>query len=284
MSSVFRDPLLQQQFDKQGYVLVSSLINGGDIEELKGLFTKFREECNSNFHTTHFSTNVEYKKQVHDVIASVVGLKASPLLNDFIPLFGNFMIKNPDPENFMPLHADWTYVDESKFSSVAIWVPLVNVDAENGCFGVIEGSHQVTNIIRGPMLKQSTLQWDKEWEQRLGKLIPMKAGDAIIYNHRLLHYSPPNRSELARPAINLSLVPKGVPWLHYCKPEGADEIEVYGVTDTGFYIHYNNFQRPETGKLLAKLPNETIEYIDERMEKFGRPRGIFHQLRTWLGG
>ena len=135
MSSVFRDPLLQQQFDKQGYVLVSSLINGGDIEELKGLFTKFREECNSNFHTTHFSTNVEYKKQVHDVIASVVGLKASPLLNDFIPLFGNFMIKNPDPENFMPLHADWTYVDESKFSSVAIWVPLVNVDAENGCPG-----------------------------------------------------------------------------------------------------------------------------------------------------
>ena len=283
MLSVFRDLILQQQFDKQGYILVSSLINGDDIENLKRLFTKFREECNSNFHTTHFSTNVEYKKQVHDAISSVVGLKAAPLLNDFIPLFGNFMIKNPDPENFMPLHADWTYVDETKFSSVAIWVPLVDVDQENGCFGVIEGSHRVTNIIRGPMLKQSTLQRDKEWEQRLGKLIPMKAGDAIIYNHRLLHYSLPNRSHMARPAINLSLVPKDVPWLHYCKPEGAGEIEVYGVTDTGFYIHYNNFQRPETGNLLAKLPNETIEYIDDRMERFGKPQGIFHQLRAWFG-
>jgi len=282
MFSVFKDPVLQQQFEKQGYILVSSLLNASDIASLNSLFTKFQNECKGAFHTSHFSTDVTYKKQVHDAIAGVVGAKAAPMLNDFVPLFGNFMVKNPDPENFMPLHADWTYVDEKEFSSVAVWVPLVDVDADNGCFGVIEGSHKVTNAIRGPMLKQSSLQRDKIWEQRLGKLIPMQAGDAIIYHHGLLHYSPPNKSNIPRPAINLSLAPKKAPWLHYCKPEGTDEIELYGVTETDFYIRYNNFQRPETGKLIKKLPTNTIVWIDERMENYGKPKTVLSRVKEWF--
>jgi len=282
MFSVFKDPALQQQFEKQGYILVSSLLDAGDIKMLNDLFAKFREEYKGAFHTSHFSTDVNYKKQVHDVIAGVAGPGTAALLNDFVPLFGNFMVKNPDPENFMPLHADWTYVDEKKYSSVAVWVPFVDVDAENGCFGVIEGSHKVTNAIRGPMLKQSSLQRDKTWEQRWGKLIPMKAGDAIIYSHALLHYSPANKTNVSRPALNLSLAPQNAPWLHYCRPEGEDEIELYSVTDTDFYIRYNNFQRPETGTLIKKLPNSTIVWIDERMENYGKPKGVFNRIKDWF--
>src|SRR5580700_7488346 len=139
MFSVFRDSILQKQFEQNGYILLSSLLTPGEIETLNSLFTKFQNECNGAFHTSHFSTDVVYKKQVHDTIAELVFPKAAPHLNNFLPLFGNFMIKNSDPENFMPLHADWTYVDEQQFCSVAIWIPLVDVDAENGCLGIIEG-------------------------------------------------------------------------------------------------------------------------------------------------
>ncbi len=282
MFSVFRDTTLQKQFEQKGYILLPSLLSGSEIETLNSLFTKYQREYNGAFHTSHFSTDVTYKKQVHDTIAELVFPKAAPYLNNFLPLFGNFMIKNSDPENFMPLHADWTYVDEQRFCSVAIWIPLVDVDAENGCLGIIEGSHKVTNAIRGPLLQQSSLQRDKDWEERFGKLIPMKAGDAIIYNHSLLHYSPPNKTKIARPALNLSIVPDTAPWRHYCKPDCTDEIEVYSVPDSSFYIRYNNFQRPETGTLIKRLPNNVIEFIDDRMENYGKRKGVFNRIKGWF--
>jgi hypothetical protein len=282
MYSVFRDPVLQKQFEQKGYVLLSSLLNAEEIKTLNGLFAKFRNEYSGAFHTSHFSTDEIYKKQVHDTIAELVFPKASPLLNSFSPIFGNFMIKNSDPENFMPLHADWTYVDEQQFCSAAIWIPLVDVDAENGCLGVIEGSHKVTNAIRGPLLQQSSFQRDKDWAARFGKLLPMNAGDAIIYNHSLLHYSPPNKTKVARPALNLSIVPDTAPWLHYCKPQGANEIEMYSVPDSSFYIRYNNFQRPETGTLIKTLPNNVIRFIDDRMENYGKRKGVINRIKDWL--
>ena len=282
MHSVFNDPILQKQFEQKGYVLLSSLLNTSEVERLLTLFSQFTAEANEAFHTTHFSNNLTYKQKVHDTIAALVYPKAAPVLNNFRPVFGNFMIKNPDAERFMPLHADWAYVDESKYTSVAIWIPLIDVDAQNGCLGVVEGSHRVTNAIRGPLIHQSSYQQDKEWVARFGKLIPMNAGNAIIYNHALLHYSPPNKSSVARPALNLSMVPQNVPLLHYCKPEGVVDIELYQVPDNSFYMHYNNFQRPDTGKLINTLPIGSVKVIDERMENFGKSNGIFNRLMSRL--
>jgi hypothetical protein len=282
MFLVFKDPLLQKQFERKGYVHLSSLLGAVEIETLSTLFKKFQSEYNGAFHTSHFSTDITYKQQVHDAIARVVFPKAAPYLNNFLPAFGNFMVKNPDHERFMPLHADWAYVDEDLFCSVSIWVPLTDVSAHNGCLGVIEGSHKLTNRIRGPLIHQSSYKHDKDWVSRLGKLIPMKAGDAIIYNHSLMHYSPPNKSNIPRPALNLSVVPQNVPLLHYCKPEGATEIEVYEVEDSNFYIRYNNFQRPQMGKLIKTLPDSIVGLIDERMENYKNPQGLFHRVKSWF--
>ena len=282
MATVFKDSSLQKQFEQKGYILLSSLLNANEIETLNTVFKKFQAEFSGAFHTSHFSTDVIYKQQVNDAIAAVVFPKAALYLNNYLPVFGNFMIKNANPERFMPLHADWTYVDESLYCSAAIWVPLVDVDAQNGCLGVIDGSHKITNSIRGPLIQQSSYKHDRDWVTRFGKLIPMKAGDAIIYNHSLLHYSPPNKSNASRPALNLSMAPQNVPLIHYCRPEGATEIEVYEVNDSSFYIHYNNFQRPETGKLVKTLPTGIIELIDGRMEKLGKPKGLLDRAKGWF--
>jgi hypothetical protein len=282
MSPVFHDSLLQKDFEQKGYVLIPSLLHGQDIDKLLALFTKFPAEYSGPFHTSHFSTNTEYKKQVHDLITDTVFPLAAPYFNNFLPLFGNFMIKNPDPGAAMDLHADWTYVDEFKYRSLAIWVPLVDVDAENGCFGVIEGSHKITNTIRGPLIRQSTRDHESEWEKRYGKLLPMKAGDAIFYDHALLHYSPANKTDKTRPALNLSLAPaSAAPWLHYCQPEGINEIDVYKVPHPDFFIHYTHFHRPETGEIIGKIPLSNIEYIDDRMNSFWR-RNLLNKIKNWF--
>lgn len=278
MYSVFKDPSLQKKFDLKGYILVSSLLSKTDIDSLTELFLKFRSEYSGSFHTSHFSTDTLYKKTVNDTISSIVFPKAEPYLNNYQSLFGNFMIKNPDPTFSLDMHADWTYVDEEKFQSIAIWVPLIDVDADNGCLGIIEGSHKVTNNIRGPLIRQSSREQEGDWEKRYGKLLPMKAGDAIIYSHALLHYSHSNKTDRIRPAINLSLAPVEAPIIHYCFPEGATEIELYNVPDTEFYIRYDHFQRPQTNTLFKTLPADSVPYMDKRMKSFWKKR-VFDQIK-----
>lgn len=269
MEQVFNSPLLQKKLERNGYVFIAQLLDANALEELRILFEKHKARFEGPFHTSHFSEDINYKQEANDLIAKVVFEKAAPLLRNYTPLFGNFMIKNPDPNAGMDLHADWTYVDETKHTSVAIWVPLIDVNEQNGCFGLIEGSHGVTNLIRGPLIRQSTRDRDPVWEKKYGKLMPMKAGDAIIYTHRLLHYSPPNKSHAIRPAVNLSLASVNAPVIHYCMPEGTDEILLYDVPSTDFYIRYAHFQTPQTGKPVKTLPKTTVKYIDPAMEKFG---------------
>jgi hypothetical protein len=281
MPTVFLDSLLQKDFEQKGYVLVPSLLDRKAIDTLLVLFAKFQGEYSGPFHSSHFSTNTIYKREVHDLISATLSPLAAPFLNDFIPIWGNFMIKNPHSAASMDLHADWTYVDELRYRSLAIWVPLVDVNIENGCFGIIEGSQKIVNTVRGPLIRQSTREHESEWEKRYGKTFLMKAGDAILYDHALLHYSPPNKTNEVRPALNLSMVPASTQWLHYCQPDGANEIDLYKVTSPDFYINYVHFQRPETGEIIAKLPLSKIEYIDDRMSKFWR-RNLVNKVRTWF--
>jgi hypothetical protein len=278
MSTAFIDSSLQ----KKGYVLLPGLLSRVDVTALLKLYVRFEDQYSGPFHTTHFSTDKTYKREVHNAITDIVFPLAAGYLSDFKPLFGNFMIKNPDPSVAMFMHADWAYVDEERFRSVAIWIPLIDVDETNGCLGIIEGSHKVTNPIRGPQIRQSSQQHELEWERRYGRLLPMKAGDAIIYDHGLLHYSHPNKTDKPRPALNFSLAPSAAtPLLHYCGFEGSDQIDMYSVSDPDFYIHYTHFQHPETGQLLKKIPVSTVKYIDDRMNNF-RKQSALDKIKSWF--
>jgi hypothetical protein len=267
-NQIFRNEEYQKEFSEKGFVQIPLLPHSA-VKELLQFFEQQLTNITEPFHTSHFSADRKYKQTTHDIICQTVFSAIEPLLNDFMPVFGNFMVKQADPNIFMPLHADWTYVDENKHRSIAIWIPLIDTNEENGCLGVIEGSQKIMNKIRGPRIQQSSYTHDKEWAKTRGKLLPTNAGSAIVYDHALLHFSPPNRSGKIRPALNLSLVPKDAEIIHYCIPEGSNEIELYKVENPQFYIHYNNFQRPETGTLVGKLPANVVPFIDEKMNLFG---------------
>ncbi len=278
MMHTFKDKEQQELFEQNGYVVLP-LLHEAQLTALRQLYTAHEGEYSQPFHTTHFSQDTVYKKKVNDTITAIVAPALQALLNDYRPVFANFMIKHGMNDAFMPMHADWTYVDESKYRSVAAWISLVDVTEENGCFGVIRGTHRVSAPIRGPRIQQTSYQHDKDWVKAKGELLPMPAGSVIIFDHALLHYSPPNRTEVTRPALNISLVPAEARVMHYCIPEGANDIEVYAVEDNDFYIRYNNYQRPETGTLTGTIPAQSVGYIDDRMQQFMRP-----EVRASAGG
>ncbi len=267
---VFNDAALQESFVSKGYVVLPNVVSVAELTMLKDAYMPFEKEISQPFHTSHFSADVDYKATVQQAIYATVYPHVKHFFNDYIPVFANLMIKQANSENFLQMHADWTYVDETKFRSVSVWIPFIDTTAANGCFGVIEHSHQFMNAIRGPGIQQNNFKRDRIWVKKYGKLVPVKAGDAIIFDHALLHFSLANRTTLSRPALNLSLVPREVPLVHYCIPEGEQVIEKYIVNDETFFLDYVNWQRPQRGTPIAYIAKEEINFIDERVEQYGK--------------
>ncbi len=52
----------------------------------------------------------------------------------------------------MPIHQNWTFVDEDKFTSVSVWVPLCDVSRFNGTLEVVPKTHNTLTKYRSPSI------------------------------------------------------------------------------------------------------------------------------------
>jgi ectoine hydroxylase-related dioxygenase (phytanoyl-CoA dioxygenase family) len=281
--SVLKDIEADKLLREIGYTVVN-FISAEQVDELANFYQEYPNDVEQQFHTTHFSSDKDYKTNIQQFVFSVLEENIKKHFVDYIPVFANFMVKEAGGSNPMPIHADWTYVDEDSSSSYAIWIPLVDTDIHNGCIGVIPYSQNLSNNIRGPRI----LQWEHPVNDiliaKMGKLLPMKKGQALIYNHRTLHYSPPNNSDIVRPAINISLVPEGEPIIHYTIPEGKSDILKFAVDDILFFLDYDNFQTPRHGKIAEIIPASSPLFnnsVPSFIEKHNR-KGFFSVLKKFL--
>jgi ectoine hydroxylase-related dioxygenase (phytanoyl-CoA dioxygenase family) len=106
-------------------------------------------------------------------------------------------------------HQDYPYVLDS-LDGIVFWVPLQDVDEENGWLTLALGSHKLglldmivedagnraNNRTRSMRLADPSVV-DKFEKVQLG----VKCGDALVFNTLLLHASSPNRSTRARCTI-----------------------------------------------------------------------------------
>ena len=280
---IFTDEKLSADFDIYGYVLLD-LLPANKVKQLRDYYLANPNPFRAGFHTTHFTTDKDYKEKVHGAIASSLGPHVRQILPNYIAAFGNFMVKEAGGNNFMPLHADWTYVDETQFRSLSVWMPLIDTNPENGQLGVIPFSQNLSYHVRGPGIKQWMHPAEETLIHKMGKLLSLKAGQAIIYDHRLLHFSLSNNSGLIRPAVNLSLVPKHAPLIHYTVPEGESGVHLYEIDHLDFFIHYDNFKIPERGKLI-RVQEEPVPMLNSRIDAFIKKysnRGILERIMAWF--
>jgi ectoine hydroxylase-related dioxygenase (phytanoyl-CoA dioxygenase family) len=86
--------------------------------------------------------------------------------------------------------------------------------------------------------------------------VPLRAGQALLFNQRLFHCSGPNLSNTDRVAATAVLVPRDstLRYYHTNSDESGGGIEVFEVDPT-FYTRHSIGSRPRTGKLIATLPS-----------------------------
>jgi ectoine hydroxylase-related dioxygenase (phytanoyl-CoA dioxygenase family) len=267
MRRVLNNEALEKQFQKEGFVKVP-FISEKEVAELKQLFFDTLPESGGQitsgdigaegehlitYDFTFIDKNPEYKRKVFKIITEHFEPQMNKMLADYRPIIANFIRKKPEAGE-VPLHQNWAFADERKCTTVSIWCPLVDSSVANGTLQVVPGSHKRFGETRGPMVP-----WELEGIKKEiidNHLIPLetKAGDCVILDDSIVHYSAVNKTEGLRLAIQLICVPSEFPSYHYHLNHGKGEgkVEVLEV-DQEFYIQFNPWKFPTDVITVEKL-------------------------------
>ena len=299
MRKVLVNDELEALFQKQGYIQVP-FISNEEVAELKQLFFDTlpdsggqitSSEINAEEHLisydfTFIDKNSDYKRKVFEIIKEYFKPHMENLLLNYRPIIANYIRKKTNTGE-VPLHQNWAFADERKCTTISIWCPLVDSTVENGTLQVVPESHKKFGEIRGPMVP-----WELDGikEEIINKhLVPLetKAGDCVILDDSILHYSPINYTNDLRLAIQLICVPKEFPSIHYhMDPMVSNlEVDVLEVSDD-FYMEFNPWKKPEGQKVIKKIKVNTknineAEYL-KRMKSPSfdkKPTGILNKLK-----
>jgi ectoine hydroxylase-related dioxygenase (phytanoyl-CoA dioxygenase family) len=244
MQPLFASEKDQDDFEKNGYVL-QPVLDENDIKALKDFLysSGIKKETDFGFYVGMDHENKSLVAEMMNKISEIALPKVKHLLKDFQLITASYVIKDPNPVGVVPPHQDWTFVDdEIKHCSVTCWIPLQDVNMQNGCLGVIKGSNKFFNSVRPSPSPQVPSPLAKHLFGIFPymQLLEMKAGEALIFDNRTFHSSPPNITNEPRLAIGLSFAQKEATLRHYyLKPDTKDTLLKYKI-DPGFFMKYDN--------------------------------------------
>ncbi|MEG3918033.1 phytanoyl-CoA dioxygenase family protein [Microcoleus sp. T3_A4] len=130
----------------------------------------------------------------------------------------------------------------------------MEVNEQNGCLQLVKKSNLLNSQLRALWIFEG-FPYSQDIlsiiQQQYLTSIRMKAGQALIYDKRLFHGSPPNTTATERVPAICSLVPQEI-LLHFCYRESptSDKIGLFEVEDE-FYNRYIVGEKPEDVKSLG---------------------------------
>lgn len=288
MRKVLNNQNLENEFQEQGFVSVP-FIGKKEIDFLKNEFdrlivssegmigpedTEIKVDAVCDIDFTFLDKNIEHKKEVFDSVVSVFEPFYKDILADYKPIIANFIRKKAVVGKETLLHQNWAFVDEKKGTSVSIWCPLIDSSRTNGALEVVPRSHKRFGEIRGPMIPWELEGIKNEIIEKDLVCCETKAGDAVIIDDSIIHYSYPNITNELRLAIQLILVPKEQDCIHYhMNPEKGDS-EVHTLkVDKDFFMQFNPWKKP-TG--VSSIRNFKLEAKQlsrkEYLQRFKKPK------------
>ncbi len=250
MKTIFQNKELQKQFDSDGYVLAPWL-SAEEVAKLRNTYAGLDLSAISHFHSTSFLPDTEVKKKINADVEAVFGNKVDSTFAHIKKLGSSFLTKPSGQNGIMPVHQDWTIVDEAKYCSVTIWVALEDINEQNGAMQVLPGSHKFSPTLRAPTLDTEYSQLQDYLRSKL-TTINMKAGEAIIFNHALFHASLMNSTGQPRLAVTYGLIPEEAQ-LSLCLRNAEGTLEQFEMPDDMF-LHYDTIgSKPLFGEKIRDV-------------------------------
>ena len=230
---------------------------------------------------TFIDRNSDHKREVFKIIDQVFRPHYEKILNNYKPIIANYIRKESETGE-VPMHQNWAFADERKCNTVSIWVPLVDSHRGNGALEVVPRSHKRFGELRGPMIPWELEKIKDEIVKNDLVTCGIKAGEAIILDDSIVHYSFPNTTKDLRIAIQLILIPDEMPAIHYHMNPGVsnEQVNVLEV-DHEFFMEFNPWKQPEGAKKIGERTFQSRDLTYPEFKK--RVGGIrFDEKQTFL--
>lgn len=243
-----KDADLDRQLADEGFVVIPFL-DEAEIVRLKEVYREAHSEEQVPFYATAHHQDPEFRKKMSNAISAVLKPHAERVFLNCDLLGASFIVKAPKAESSLQPHQDWNIVDETEFRSFNVWIPLVDLNEQNGAIEVLPKSH---NWLRGYRHSSINCAYREVhglvWENM--KPLYMNAGQALIYDHSLLHASKANHSSENRIAVASGVKPNEAQMYFYWNNHGM--LEQYE-SNTEFFMTENIFEGPGKLKKVAQF-------------------------------
>ena len=171
-----------------------------------------------------------YELLTHPALLDIV----ESLIGPEIVVNGDYWLrfKPPNESSEFPWHQDSIYyngnrrpegfehVPTEQTTILTLWIPMVDVDENNGCIEIAGGSH------KHGLREYESNDWNRklpvEDVSELGEIqfVPLMAGDVLAFHNLTFHRSGLNRGDGIRWSIDLRYAQTGAPldWFYYSWP------------------------------------------------------------------
>lgn len=215
-------PDQKRQFDEQGFVILRDVFRSDELDAVEGAIDPLERENEERIRAKEegregissadaitFTGHIVKHSDVlrtfagHPVIADV----CHDLIGDDVRLYWDQSVykKSGVPQEF-PWHQDngYTFVEPQQY--LTFWIPLVDVDVENGCPWIAPGMHKL-----GTLEHWSTPIGLKCLEDAPDAVpAPARRGDVIVFSSLSPHRTGPNlKAGTVRKAYILQYAPDG---------------------------------------------------------------------------
>ena len=215
---------------EQGYLLVPGVLDADELAELRaetdrlatlvatdeeasahGRYVAFESEADG-YELTSGHARADQVRMIEPLVdlsppfaalsrRDALTAPARDVLSDDVLLFEDKLnYKLPGGAGFV-WHQDWSCCWRAHTDDlVTCFIYLDDSTIENGCLQILPGSHS-EKVVR-PFAGESTFRVElADGEQELVTPLPLEAGDMVVFDPYLLHYSEPNRTDTPRRAI-----------------------------------------------------------------------------------
>lgn len=267
---VFKDEALQQNLNTSGFVIVDFL-NSYEISLLLEVYSQKHPQGVSGFYTSTFAKDKEYRKEVDTIIQKQMHRGLEHYFFDYKVHCGSFIVKGTDEKSQLKMHQDMTLVDEDIYTGINIWIPLIDLTKENGAIEILPQSHRLFKTYRGASLPDIYDGIETE-VHKLMKPAYLRAGQAIIFDQSIIHYSPANKSQNVRPVINTFITHKDASIkICYWDKSWGNKIEIFEQAPD-FMTNFDNFghdifSRPSIGKSAGFVPFHFPKITNDLLHK-----------------